>query len=147
MIKIPIPFVKLDNSINTPAYAHEGDAGIDLRSTIDCVIEPFERFVVPTGVAFAIPEGYAGLVIPRSGLAAKHGISIVNAPGLIDSGYRGEIKVLLINLDTKKPFEIKTGDRIAQIMFTPYAQAYLEQQSTLDETSRGTDGFGSSGVS
>ena len=147
MIDIPVPFAKLDNSINTPAYAHEGDAGIDLRSTIDCVIEPFERFVVPTGVAFAIPEGYAGLVIPRSGLAAKHGVSIVNAPGLIDSGYRGEIKVVLINLDAKKPFEIKTGDRIAQIMFTPYAQAYLEQQATLGETSRGTDGFGSSGVS
>ena len=147
MINIPVPFAKLDNSIITPAYAHEGDAGIDLRSTIDCVIEPFERLVVPTGVAFAIPEGYAGLVIPRSGLAAKHGISIVNAPGLIDSGYRGEIKVVLINFDAKKPFEIKTGDRIAQIMFTPYAQAYLEQQSALDETSRGTDGFGSSGVS
>ena len=147
MINIPVPFTKLDSSIITPAYAHEGDAGIDLRSTIDCVIEPFERLVVPTGVAFAIPEGYAGLVIPRSGLAAKHGISIVNAPGLIDSGYRGEIKVVLINLEAKKPFEIKTGDRIAQIMFTPYAQAYLEQQSTLDETSRGTDGFGSSGVS
>lgn len=147
MINIPVPFAKLDNSIITPAYAHEGDAGIDLRSTIDCVIEPFERLVVPTGVAFAIPEGYAGLVIPRSGLAAKHGISIVNAPGLIDSGYRGEIKVVLINFDAKKPFEIKTGDRIAQIMFTPYAQACLEQQATLDETSRGTDGFGSSGVS
>ena len=147
MIDIPVPFAKLDNSINTPAYAHEGDAGIDLRSTIDCVIEPFERFVVPTGVACAIPEGYAGLVIPRSGLAAKHGVSIVNAPGLIDSGYRGEIKVVLINLDAKKPFEIKTGDRIAQIMFTPYAQACLEQQATLGETSRGTDGFGSSGVS
>ena len=147
MIDIPVPFAKLDNSINTPAYAHEGDAGIDLRSTIDCVIEPFERFVVPTGVAFAIPEGYAGLVIPRSGLAAKHGVSIVNAPGLIDSGYRGVIKVVLINLDAKKPFEIKTGDRIAQIMFTPYAQACLEQQATLGETSRGTDGFGSSGVS
>ncbi len=147
MINIPVPFAKLDSSIITPAYAHEGDAGIDLRSTIDCVIKPFERLVVPTGVAFAIPEGYAGLVIPRSGLAAKHGISIVNAPGLIDSGYRGEIKVVLINLNAKKPFEIKTGDRIAQIMFTPYAQACLEQQSTLDETSRGTDGFGSSGVS
>ena len=146
MINIPVPFAKLDSSISLPAYAHEGDAGVDLRSTIDCVIEPFERFIVPTGVAFAIPEGYAGLVIPRSGLAAKHGISIVNAPGLIDSGYRGEIKVVLINLDAKKPFEIKTGDRIAQIMFTPYAQACLEQQATLDETSRGADGFGSSGV-
>ena len=146
MINISVPFAKLDSSISLPAYAHDGDAGVDLRSTIDCVIEPFERFIVPTGVAFAIPEGYAGLVIPRSGLAAKHGISIVNAPGLIDSGYRGEIKVVLINLDAKKPFEIKTGDRIAQIMFTPYAQAYLEQQSTLDETSRGADGFGSSGV-
>ena len=147
MINISVPFAKLDSSISLPAYAHEGDAGVDVRSTIDCVIEPFERFVVPTGVAFAIPEGYAGLVIPRSGLAAKHGISIVNAPGLIDSGYRGEIKVVLINLDAKKPFEIKTGDRIAQIMFTPYAQACLEQQATLDETSRGADGFGSSGVS
>ena len=147
MINIPVPFAKLDTSISTPAYAHEGDAGIDLRSSIDCVIEPFERFVVPTGVAFAIPEGYAGLVIPRSGLAAKHGISIVNAPGLIDSGYRGEIKVVLINLDAKKPFEIKTGDRIAQIMFTPYAHGCLELRESLDETIRGANGFGSSGVS
>ena len=147
MITISVPFAKLDSSISTPAYAHEGDAGIDLRSTIDCVVEPFERVIVPTGVAFAIPEGYAGLVIPRSGLAAKHGISIVNAPGLIDSGYRGEIKVILVNLDAKKPFEIKTGDRIAQIMFTPYAQACLEQQTVLNDTLRGANGFGSSGIS
>ena len=145
--KVTLPIKRLDPTVELPSYAYEGDAGLDLRSNEDVTLAPFERKLVSTGLAIAIPEGYAGLVIPRSGLAAKHGVSIVNAPGLIDSGYRGEIKVVLINLDAKKPFEIKTGDRIAQIMFTPYAQACLEQQATLGETSRGTDGFGSSGVS
>lgn len=146
MIEIDIPFTKSISSQENPSYAHEGDAGIDLRSSIDCVIPPHERMVVSTGVAFAIPNGYAGLVIPRSGLAAKHGISIVNAPGLIDSSYRGEIKVILVNLDTNKPFEIKKGDRIAQIMFVPYAQGHLILCDSLDNTTRGVQGFGSSGI-
>ena len=147
MITIEVPFTANDNTIAAPSYAHDGDAGIDLRSTIDYVIQPFERALIPTGLSFAIPEGYAGLVIPRSGLAINHGISIVNAPGLIDSGYRGEIKVILINMDSNKPFEIKTGDRIAQLVFTPYAHAQLKQQQSLDTTERGEKGFGSSGVS
>lgn len=147
MMTIEVPFTANDNTIAAPCYAHDGDAGIDLRSTIDCVIQPFERVLIPTGVSFAIPEGYAGFVVPRSGLAVNHGISIVNAPGLIDSGYRGEIKVILINMDSNKPFEIKTGDRIAQLVFTPYAHALLKQLPRLDITERGEKGFGSSGVS
>ena len=146
MISIELNYKKHDESMQDPLYAHDGDAGLDLRSSIDCIIEPHQRSVVPTALSFAIPDGYAGLVIPRSGLAAKHGISIVNAPGLIDSGYRGEIKVILINLDPTNAFEIKKGDRIAQIMFTPYAFVNLHSVETLDDTSRGSQGFGSSGV-
>lgn len=145
MNMIEIPYKKLDESVEDALYAHEGDAGLDLRSSIDCVLQPFQRMTIPTGLAFAIPEGYAGLVIPRSGLASKHGISIVNAPGLVDSGYRGEIKVILINLDPNEPFEISKGDRIAQIMFVPYAMGKLDKRESLDETERGESGFGSSG--
>ena len=145
MNMIEIPYKKLDESVEDAFYAHEGDAGLDLCSSIDCVLQPFQRMTIPTGLAFAIPEGYAGLVIPRSGLASKHGISIVNAPGLVDSGYRGEIKVILINLDPNEPFEISKGDRIAQIMFAPYAMGKLDKRESLDETERGESGFGSSG--
>lgn len=145
MNMIEIPYKKLDESVEDALYAHEGDAGLDLRSSIDCILQPFQRMTIPTGLAFAIPEGYAGLVIPRSGLASKHGISIVNAPGLVDSCYRGEIKVILINLDPNEPFEISKGDRIAQIMFAPYAMGKLDKRESLDETERGESGFGSSG--
>ena len=146
MTQISLPIQQLDDSIDLPAYAHAGDAGLDLRSTQDAVLEPFQRMMVPCGIAVAIPEGYAGLVIPRSGLAAKHGISIVNAPGLIDSGYRGEIKVILVNLDANEPFVIQKGDRIAQLMITPVPVVTLCPTDSLDETDRGTGGFGSSGV-
>lgn len=145
MKQMPISFTRSSPGIPAPRYAREGDAGMDLSSTIDYVLQPFERAVIPTGISLAIPEGYAGLVMPRSGLAAKYGISIVNAPGLIDSGYRGEIKVVLINLDPSKPFKINAGDRIAQIMFTPFASGVLHELEFLDETERGTQGFGSSG--
>ena len=145
MDNVILPFAKLTESVQNPAYAYEGDAGFDLRSNISCVIEPFERMCVPTGLSLAIPEGYAGLVIPRSGLAVKHGISVVNAPGLIDSGYRGEIKVILINMDKTEPFTIQVGDRIAQLMLVPFAHGQFQQCETLDETARGERGFGSSG--
>lgn len=146
MNSISVPYVKLNEDVENPRYAYEGDAGLDLRSTISCTLKPFERKVIPTGVAFQIPEGYAGLVIPRSGLASKHGISIVNAPGLIDSGYRGEIGVTLINLDSEHHFEIEVGDRIAQLMFTPFAHADLNEVDKLEDSQRGAKGFGSSGV-
>ena len=130
-----------------PAYAYEGDAGLDLRATEDAVLQPFERKLVSCGIAIAIPQGYAGFVVPRSGLAAKHGISIVNAPGLIDSNYRGEIKAILVNLDPHNPFEINHGDRIAQLVIMATPTVTLLASSELSDTERGTGGFGSSGIS
>lgn len=137
----------LDSSQDIPSYAYEGDAGLDLRSTESHTLKPFERAMVGCGFAMAIPEGYAGLVIPRSGLAAKHGISIVNAPGLIDSGYRGELKVILVNLDPHETFEIQPGDRIAQLMIVQIPTVTIKEVSELPESTRGQGGFGSSGVS
>ncbi|WP_205683370.1 dUTP diphosphatase [Brevibacterium sp. S111] len=135
----------LDAGMSAPAYAHAGDAGADLRSTVDFVLEPFERRVVPTGIAIAVPEGYAAFVHPRSGLSSKHGVTVVNAPGTIDSGYRGEIKVPLINLDAKTPLRIARGDRIAQLVIQAVAQADFEIVDTLDASDRGAGGFGSTG--
>ena len=144
--KIDLPIKKLDSSVELPKYAYEGDAGLDLAASESLVLQPFERKLVATGLAIAIPEGYAGLVIPRSGLAIKHGISIVNAPGLIDSGYRGELKVILVNLDPETPFEIKAGDRIAQLMLVKIPSVKLQQVEDLPSSERGEGGFGSSGV-
>ena len=143
---VRVPLKKLDASIEAPAYAHIGDAGLDLRATEDAVLAPFEHKVVPCGISVAIPEGYAGFVLPRSGLAANHGISIVNAPGLIDSDYRGEVKVILVNLDPQETFEIARGDRIAQLVIMPVPVVTLEETYALTETDRGSEGFGSSGV-
>lgn len=128
-----------------PVYAHPGDAGADLVSTIDLVLEPGERRLVPTGVRIALPDGCAGFVVPRSGLAAKHGITIVNAPGTIDAGYRGEIKVALLNTDRENPYTIATGDRIAQLIVAPVLRANFLPVDELDESIRGEGGFGSSG--
>lgn len=128
------------------ATAYEGDAGFDLASRIQTTLAPFERASIPCGVSLAIPNGYAGLVLPRSGLAIKHGISVVNGPGLIDSGYRGEICAILVNLDPHEPFTIHEGDRIAQLMIVPYASLHLVSCENLPESERGTQGFGSSGV-
>ena len=147
MSAVEIPIKRLDNSNEIPCYAYEGDAGMDLRAAEDVVLKPFERKAVSCGIAVAIPRGYAGFVLPRSGLAMKHGISIVNAPGLIDSNYRGEIKAILINLDPTEPFEISRGDRIAQIVFAPVPDTHLVEVDELSETDRGGGGFGSSGVS
>lgn len=144
---VTIPVKKLDETLDMPAYAYAGDAGLDLRAAENVVLKPFERKLVSCGIAMAIPRGYAGFVLPRSGLAAKHGISIVNAPGLIDSDYRGEIKAILVNLDPETPFEISHGDRIAQLVIMAIPTVSLEEADQLSETSRGVGGFGSSGVS
>ncbi|MFC9995725.1 dUTP diphosphatase [Nocardia sp. NPDC127526] len=128
-----------------PARAHEGDAGVDLCATSDEVIEPGERVVVGTGIAVALPVGTVGLIHPRSGLAAKVGLSIVNAPGTIDAGYRGEVKVCLINLDPRTPIEIRRGDRIAQLIVQRVELVDFECVEQLEDTERGAGGFGSSG--
>lgn len=131
---------------HVPEYALPGDAGADLRSSEDVLLNPGERRLVSTGVAVALPNGTAAFIVPRSGLAAKHGITIVNSPGTIDAGYRGEIKVCLLNTDPNESFEIKSGDRIAQIIVMPVAQAVFVPVETLPESDRGEGGFGSTGV-
>jgi dUTP pyrophosphatase len=136
----------LDPEMPLPEYAHPGDAGFDLRSTIDCTIAPGERKIVPTGISVAIPDGYVGLVHPRSGLAAKHGISMVNTPGTIDAGYRGELQVILINHDLVESFLISRFDRIAQLVVQKVERVDFEVLDELPSTTRGSDGFGSSGV-
>ena len=144
---IRIPLQQLDKDLPVPENAYVGDGAVDLRSTKDLVLKPFERALVPTGIAIELPLGYAALVVPRSGLAIKHGITLVNAPGLIDSNYRGEIGVIIANMDPHEAFEIKRGDRIAQLMIIAVEQPKFEVVETLSETERGTGGFGSSGVS
>lgn len=128
-----------------PSYAMPGDAGADLCATHDVRLEPGERALVGTGVAIALPAGHVGLVTPRSGLAARRGLSIVNAPGVIDSGYRGEIRVCLINLDPREPIELSAGDRIAQLVVLPFVSVDFTLVDTLDETVRGAGGYGSTG--
>ena len=141
-------YVKLlDDELDVPSYAYPGDAGVDLRAAESFTLAPFERKAVACGIALELPEGYAGFVLPRSGLAAKHGISSVNAPGLIDSGYRGEVKVILVNLDAHESFSANKGDRIAQLVILQTPVVNLRQVETLSETSRGSGGFGSSGIS
>jgi dUTP pyrophosphatase len=129
-----------------PTRAHEGDAGLDLYAAEAARLMPGRRESVGTGLAVALPGGHAGLVLPRSGLAARHGITLVNAPGLIDSGYRGEIRILLLNTDPEEPVLIETGDRIAQLLVVPYAALTPVEAATLEESDRGEGGFGSSGV-
>jgi len=136
---------RLDDSAQLPVRAHPGDAGLDLHAAEDAVLKPGERASVGTGIAVAIPDGYAGFVVPRSGLAARHGIGVVNAPGLIDSGYRGEVRVLLINLDPNEPFEIARGERIAQLVIQHVEDATLLEVDKLPESARGVGGFGSTG--
>lgn len=146
MPTVRVPIQQLDAGLQVPAYAYEGDAGVDLRSAADVVLKPFERQLVPCGIALALPAGYAGFVLPRSGLAIKHGISLVNAPGLVDSNYRGEVKAIMVNLDPETPFEIKRGDRIAQLVVMPVPSVSFEAVDELSETERGAGGFGSSGI-
>lgn len=136
---------RLDRTLPLPRYAHEGDAGLDLYAADDATLLPGARFLVPTGIAVAIPEGYAGFVQPRSGLALHQGLSLVNTPGLIDSHYRGEIKVIAINLDPRSPIEIRRGDKIAQLVIQRVERCTLAEVDSLDDTARGEGGFGSSG--
>ena len=128
-----------------PQRAHDGDAGLDLFATAEETIGPGERATIPTGIAVEIPEGHAGLVLPRSGLAARHGIALVNAPGLIDAGYRGEVRVLLLNTDRTEPFTIAPGDRIAQLLVVPFAEVEPVGVDELALSARGEGGFGSTG--
>ncbi len=137
---------RLDPGLPLPRYAHPGDAGLDLYAAEDVEIEPLHRALVPTGIAVAIPEGYGGFVQPRSGLALRLGLSLVNTPGLIDSHYRGEIKVIAINLDPSAPISIARGDKLAQLVIQPVAAVRLTEVAELDETQRGEGGFGSTGV-
>lgn len=140
-----VPLTLLDEGIEPPDYALPGDAGADLRTTVDVVLEPGERALVPTGVAIALPEGYVGLVHPRSGLAVRHGLTLVNSPGTIDAGYRGEIKVPLLNTDRTEPIRLQRGDRIAQLVVQQVAQARFTVVDRLPESDRGDGGFGSTG--
>jgi dUTP pyrophosphatase len=135
-----------DTRLPIPCYAHEGDAGLDLFAASDVTLAPQERALVPTGIAIEIPEGYAGFVQPRSGLAIRSGLSLVNTPGLIDSHYRGEVKVVAINLDAQTPIVISRGDKVAQLVIQPVATVTIEEVDEVGETARGDGGFGSTGI-
>jgi dUTP pyrophosphatase len=130
---------------NVPSYAHPGDAGADLLSTDELVLEPGQRATVGTGVSIALPDGYVAFVVPRSGLAAKHGITVVNSPGTVDAGYRGEIRVTLLNTDSNQSYAVAVGDRIAQLIVMPVSRARFVPVETLPGSHRGTGGFGSTG--
>jgi dUTP pyrophosphatase len=142
---VDIPIQRLDPELPLPVRQHETDAGYDLVTAVDIELAPGERTLVPTGVAIGIPRGYAGFVQPRSGLAIKHGVSIVNTPGLIDSGYRGEIKVVLINLDPRATFTAKRGERIAQLVIQRVEHVQWRVVDQLDDSERGAGGYGSTG--
>ncbi len=144
--KLVLPIKRLDKSVELPSYAYEGDAGLDLRSAETVDLAPFERRLVSTGLAIAIPDGYAGFVQPRSGLALKKGLSMANTPGLIDAHYRGELKVCAINLDPKETIHIEKGERIAQLVIQKVPVVALQEVEELSQTDRGDGGFGSSGV-
>lgn len=143
--QLTIEVTMLDAELNAPEYALPGDAGADLVTTIDVTLHPGQRQLVPTGVAMAIPNGFAGFVHPRSGLAVRAGLSVVNAPGTIDAGYRGEIKVPLINLDPTETIQLRRGERIAQLVIQPVYQANFVDVDELPKTSRNDGGFGSTG--
>lgn len=147
MNSINIEFKLLHELAQPPKYSHTGDAGADLVCVADVFLKPGERSLVPTGVAIALPMGYVGLVHPRSGLAAKHGIGIVNTPGTIDSGYRGELKICLINLDATESISLPAGSRIAQLVIQEVTTAHFVQVQDLDDTERSDKGFGSTGIS
>lgn len=136
---------RIDPGLPLPAYAHPGDAGADLVTTVDVELAPGERAIVGTGVAIALPDGYAAFVHPRSGLAAKHGVTMVNAPGTVDAGYRGEIKVTLVNTDLKEPVRFQRGDRIAQLVVQRVERAVFHEVTTLPGSARGEGGHGSTG--
>ena len=143
---LAVPVVRLDRELPLPSYARLGDAGADLVARADHVLAPAGgRALVPTGIAIALPEGYAGLVLPRSGLALRHGVTCLNTPGLIDSGYRDELKVLLVNTDAREEYRVERGDRIAQLVVQRVEQAQFEVVDSLPPSERGLGGFGHSG--
>jgi dUTP pyrophosphatase len=137
--------VRLDPDLPLPGYAHPGDAGADLRTTVDARIEPGERAVLPTGLAIALPDGYAAFVHPRSGLAVRYGIALVNSPGTIDAGYRGEVKVIVVNLDRNAPVLFRRGDRIAQLVVQRVEKVRFHEVAELPGSARGEGGHGSTG--
>lgn len=143
---VTLPIKRLDPTVELPSYAYAGDAGLDLRASESVVLKPLERRLVSTGLAIAIPEGYAGFVQPRSGLALRKGLSMANTPGLIDAHYRGELKVCAVNLDSQNDIVIDRGERIAQLVIQKVPVVTLTEVDELDETDRGTGGFGSSGT-
>jgi dUTP pyrophosphatase len=142
---VPVLIKRLDPGLPLPVRAHPGDAGADLVTAVDVRLDPGQRAVVPTGIAIALPDGYAAFVHPRSGLAARHGVTIVNAPGTVDAGYRGEIRVTLLNTDTTESVSFQRGDRIAQLVIQRVARPVFHEVSTLPGSSRGDGGFGSTG--
>lgn len=142
---VEIQILRLDPGVPLPAVAHGDDAGYDLHAREDVVLEPGGRAAVPTGIAVAIPPGYAGFVQPRSGLALRHGITCLNTPGLVDPGYRDEIRVVLVNLDPREKYEVRRGDRIAQLVIQPVERVRWQEVEALPVSERGTGGFGSSG--
>jgi dUTP pyrophosphatase len=142
-----LPFIRVDPEAVLPERAHPGDAGLDLRSAVDVEVGPGERAMVPTGIAVAIPDGYAGLVLPRSGLASAHGLTMANAPGLIDAGYRGEVICAVVNLDRNEPVKIARGDRIAQLVLVAIPDLDPVWVDELPPSTRGEGGFGSTGTS
>jgi dUTP pyrophosphatase len=142
---VDVLLVRLDQDLPLPAYEHPGDAGLDLRSRVDVVLAPGERALVPTGIAIALPAGYAAFVCARSGLAVRHGVGLVNSPGVIDAGYRGEIGVVLVNHDLDNPVTLSRGDRIAQLVVQRVEQARLVEVTDLPGSHRGEGGFGSTG--
>lgn len=144
--RLELPVLRLDPGLPLPTYAHPGDAGLDLRSAVDIALAPFERALIPTGIAVGIPEGHAGFVQPRSGLALRTGLTFVNTPGLIDAHYRGEIKLIAINLDPATTITIARGDKVAQLVVQRVEHAVPIEVEALDETARGEGGFGSTGV-
>ncbi|WP_067831034.1 dUTP diphosphatase [Actinomadura kijaniata] len=145
MSKVDVLIKRLDEGLPVPSYAHPGDAGADLRTAVDVELPPGERAVVPTGIAIALPDGYAAFVHPRSGLGAKLGVTIVNAPGTVDAGYRGEIKVTLLNTDLRDTVRLRRGDRVAQLVVQRVEHAVFHEVTELPGSARGADGFGSTG--
>lgn len=143
---VDVLVVRLDPDLPMPGYALPGDAGFDVSTTVDVTLGPGERTVVPTGIAIALPDGYAAFVHPRSGLAARHGLTVVNSPGTVDAGYRGEIRVCLLNTDTTTPIHLARGERIAQIVIQRVARARLHEATRLPDSHRGEGGYGSTGT-
>lgn len=146
MSSLTLRVTRLDPELPLPSYAHDGDAGLDLYATADHALAPHERTLIGTGIAVAIPDGHAGFVQPRSGLALRSGLSFVNTPGLIDSHYRGEIKLIAINLDPSETLHVRRGEKIAQLVVQRVERVVLAEVDSLDETRRGDGGFGSTGT-